>query len=55
MIFLLKQTTGAWASLLEKKEIMMETRGGDKAEFDEQLSNFYQLIKQCEEAGKLLL
>ncbi|XP_072043286.1 uncharacterized protein [Amphiura filiformis] len=45
------QTTGTWDKLLEKKQIMMETRGGDKTEFDEQLRDYYQLIKDCEETN----
>ncbi len=53
IVHIIKQTTGTWSKLLEKKQIMMETRGGDKNEFDEQLRDYYQLIEDCEKTGKL--
>ena len=32
---------------------MIEARGGDKSEFDEQIREYYQIIQRCEETGTL--
>nr|XP_054773588.1 Fanconi anemia group J protein homolog [Lytechinus pictus] len=43
--------TGLYDQLQSLKSVMCEARGGDKSVFDEQLREFYETIKLCEEDG----
>ncbi|XP_072164417.1 Fanconi anemia group J protein homolog [Diadema setosum] len=45
------KATGAYYQLESMKSVMCEARGGDKTVFDEQLKEFYDIIKECEENG----
>eukprot|EP00057_Strongylocentrotus_purpuratus_P023977 XP_011678451.1 PREDICTED: Fanconi anemia group J protein homolog [Strongylocentrotus purpuratus] len=45
------KTTGLYDQLQSLKQVMCEARGGDKSVFDEQLKEFYDTIKVCEENG----
>lgn len=45
------KTTGLWNEVERTKIVMSEARGGQKKEFDEQLKDFYDTIRDFEDKG----